>query len=203
MTPSWSEFTTFRLIVHQSRTDNRRQPFLLHSLNNYYIVQSGQSLKLPWDLTTPYKNTCFDYLLRFLLHGGTRDLTAWYKGQGGKGYRPTEPETASGPNYTIQKYLFRLPSSMPSSRWYKGLNCRVQRSELTQRDRLLLNGFFQHTVVKIWKLARRTSMDIHSRQVHQKFTFRKILLECVGKLKTNCIDWALSKNKMKWLCTSG
>jgi hypothetical protein len=37
-----------------------------------------------------------------------------------------------GPNYTIQKHLFRLSSSMPSSWWYKGLNCRVQRSEWDQ-----------------------------------------------------------------------
>ena len=40
----------------------------------------GQCLKLPWDLTTPYTGTCFDYLLRSLLHGGTRGLTAGYKG---------------------------------------------------------------------------------------------------------------------------
>ena len=34
-------------------------------------------------LTTPYKNTCYDYLLRCLLHGGTRGLTAGYKVLGG------------------------------------------------------------------------------------------------------------------------
>ena len=28
--------------------------------------------------------------------------------------------------------MFRLPSSKPSPRWYKGLNCRVQRSTLPQ-----------------------------------------------------------------------
>ena len=37
-----------------------------------------------------------------------------------------------GLNYTIHKYMFRLPSSVPSSRWHKGLNCRVQGSKLAQ-----------------------------------------------------------------------
>jgi len=37
----------------------------------------GQSLNLPWGLTTPYKNTCFNYLFRCLRHGGTRGLTTY------------------------------------------------------------------------------------------------------------------------------
>jgi len=39
-----------------------------------------QSLKLPKDITTPFTHTCFDCLLRCLRQGGTRGLTAGYKG---------------------------------------------------------------------------------------------------------------------------
>jgi hypothetical protein len=48
--------------------------------NGYVFVPCEQSLKLPWDLTTPYTDTCFDYLLRNLLHDGKRGLTAGCKG---------------------------------------------------------------------------------------------------------------------------
>jgi hypothetical protein len=48
-----------------------------------------------------------------------------------------------GLNYTIHKYMFGLPSSIPSSRWYKGLNCRVQSSEWAQvGHKLLFLSFF-------------------------------------------------------------
>lgn len=43
----------------------------------------------------------------------------------------TEPKPVSGHNYTVQKYLFRLHSSIPSSRWYKGLNCTLYTPGMT------------------------------------------------------------------------
>jgi hypothetical protein len=58
-----------------------------------------------------------------------------------KGYRRAEPKTALGPNYAIHKYVFRLPSSMSSSRWYKGLNCRIQSSKLPIMTCLLLRVY--------------------------------------------------------------
>jgi len=48
-----------------------------------------------------------------------------------KGYVRAEPKTALGTNYTIHKYLFRLPSSKTSSRWYKGFNCRHKGQGVT------------------------------------------------------------------------
>jgi len=47
------------------------------------VVSKARASTCLGGLTTPYKNTCFDYLLRCLRHGGTRGLTAGYKGQGG------------------------------------------------------------------------------------------------------------------------
>jgi len=43
----------------------------------------------------------------------------------------TEPKPVSGCNYTVQKYLFRLHSSMTSSRWYEGLNCTLYTTGMT------------------------------------------------------------------------
>ena len=31
---------------------------------------------------------------------------------------------SNGLTYTIHRYMFRLPSSKPSSRWFKGLTCK-------------------------------------------------------------------------------
>jgi hypothetical protein len=60
---------------------------------------------------------------------------------------PTVPpiSTFSGPGhlpnirlltYNISIFLFRLLFLLPSSRWYKGLNYRVQRSVPTEQDHL-------------------------------------------------------------------
>jgi len=46
-------------------------------------------------------------------------------------YRRTEPQPVLGHNYTLHKYMFRLPSSMSSSRWYKGLNCTFYTTRMT------------------------------------------------------------------------
>jgi hypothetical protein len=81
------------------------------------------------------KNICFTLFPYTLLHGGQ---AAWSR-------------SLRRPNYTLQSsilpqhmpslrplqyhtspiYLFRLPSSLPSSQWYKGLNYTVQRSGVT------------------------------------------------------------------------
>jgi hypothetical protein len=79
------------------------------------------------------KNICFDLLLYILLHGGqARPSCSLQRGLITR-YKPQHmPPLMPLPLHLSPIYMFRLSSLLPSSRWYKRLTYRVQRSDLPQ-----------------------------------------------------------------------